>query len=177
MLESSTRGVSRACGGDVDDHRARRDRSRSWFFVRARLWSAELHYDGEHSRPARLTIKPSRRDTTDPSDAHISCEAERGCRAIKVTNDARSMDIGEGQPRPEHRDDRPLTATTDDSVRWSRSRRLGSRLVTSRGRGMGHIGAYALERIGESKALARASARRAEKQAHRRIAGGTRVSW
>jgi hypothetical protein len=36
---------------------------------------------------------------------------------------------------------------------------------------MGHIGAYALERIAESKALARARARRAEKQAHRRIAG------
>jgi hypothetical protein len=36
---------------------------------------------------------------------------------------------------------------------------------------MGHVGAYALERIAESKALARASARRAEKQAHRRIAG------
>ena len=38
---------------------------------------------------------------------------------------------------------------------------------------MGHIGADALERIAESKALARASARRAEKQAHRRIAGDT----
>jgi hypothetical protein len=36
---------------------------------------------------------------------------------------------------------------------------------------MGHIGVYALERIAESKALARASARRAEKQTHRRIAG------
>jgi hypothetical protein len=35
---------------------------------------------------------------------------------------------------------------------------------------MGHIGSYALERIAESKALARASARRAEKQAHHRIA-------
>ncbi len=37
---------------------------------------------------------------------------------------------------------------------------------------MGHMGAYAIERIAESKALARASARRAEKQALRRIAGG-----
>jgi hypothetical protein len=41
---------------------------------------------------------------------------------------------------------------------------------------MGHIGTCALERIAESKALARASARRAEKQAHRRIAGELRVS-
>ena len=38
---------------------------------------------------------------------------------------------------------------------------------------MGHIASYALERIAESKALARASARRAEKPAHRRLAGGT----
>ncbi len=43
---------------------------------------------------------------------------------------------------------------------------------------MGHIGSYALERTAESKALARASARRAEKQAHRRIAGELgRAEW
>lgn len=38
---------------------------------------------------------------------------------------------------------------------------------------MGHVGAYALERIAPEQGACESQRRRAEKQAHRRIAGGT----